>query len=74
MIITGHSGGAAKPQDLGVHRDFLRDFLESTRQAKKAGQTPAAAKAWKVPARYVGYEAQPARVLGTMQWIYRQLP
>ena len=32
MIITGH-GGVAKPQDLAVHRDFMRDFLESTRQA-----------------------------------------
>ena len=53
----------------------MRDFLESTRQAKKAGQTAAAAaKAWKLPARYVGYEAQPARVLGAMEWIYRQLP
>jgi cyclase len=74
MIITGH-GGVAKPQDLEVHRDFMRDFLESTRQAKKAGQTAAAAaKAWKLPARYVGYEAQPASVLGAMEWIYRQLP
>jgi cyclase len=74
MIITGHSG-VAKPQDLEVHRDFMRDFLASTRQAKKAGKTAAAAaKAWKLPARYVGYEAQPARVLGAMEWIYRQLP
>jgi cyclase len=74
MIITGHSG-VGKPQDLEVHRDFMRDFLESTRQAKKAGQTAAAAaKRWKLPARYAGYEAQPARVLGAMEWIYRQLP
>jgi cyclase len=74
MIITGH-GGVAKPQDLEVHRDFMRDFLESTRQAKKAGLTAAAAaKAWRLPARYVGYEAEPARVLGAMEWIYRQLP
>lgn len=74
MIITGHSG-VAKPHDLEVYRDFMRDFLESTRQAKKAAQTPAAAaKAWKLPARYVGYEAQPERVLGAMEWIYRQLP
>jgi cyclase len=74
MIITGRDG-VAKPRDLEVHRDFMRDFLESTRQAKKAGRSPAAAaKAWKLPARYVGYEAQPALVLGTMEWIYRQLP
>jgi hypothetical protein len=29
---------------------------------------------WKLPARCVGYDAQPARVLGAMEWIYRQLP
>ena len=28
MIVTGHSG-VAKPEDLAVHRDFMRDFLES---------------------------------------------
>ncbi len=73
-IITGHSG-LAKPQDLEVHRDFMRDFLESTRQAKKTGLTAAAAaKAWRVPARYGGYEAEPSRILGAMEWIYRQLP
>lgn len=73
MIVTGHSG-VAKPEDLAVHRDFMRDFLEATRRAKKAGQTAAAAaKAWKLPARYVGYDVQPARVLGAMEWIYRQL-
>src|SRR6185503_2589998 len=74
MIITGRNG-VARPQDLEMHRDFMRDFLESTRRAKKAGQTAAAAaKAWRLPARYVGYEAQPAMVLGAMEWIYRQLP
>lgn len=74
MVITGHSG-VATPRDLELHRDFMRDFLESTRQAKKAGLSPAAAaRAWKVPARYISYEAEPARVLGTMEWIYRQLP
>ena len=74
MIITGHRG-VATPHDLEVHRDFMRDFLESTRQAKKAGLTAAAAaKAWRVPPRYDGYEAQPAMVLGAMEWIYRQLP
>jgi hypothetical protein len=52
----------------------MRDFLEATRRATNAGQTPqAAARAWKVPGRYAGYEAQPARILGAMEWIYRQL-
>jgi cyclase len=73
-IITSRSG-VARPQDLEVHRDFMRDFLESTRQAKKAGKTAAAAaRAWKLPARYGGYKAEPARVLGAMESMYRQLP
>jgi glyoxylase-like metal-dependent hydrolase (beta-lactamase superfamily II) len=74
-IITGHGDGVAKPQDLEVHRDFMRDFLEAARRSKRAGlSAEAAAKAWRVPARYVGYTAEPARVSGAMEWIYRQLP
>lgn len=73
-IITSR-GGLAKPKDLEVHRDFMRDFLESVRQAKNAGLTAsAAAKAWRVPPRYVGYTADRAWVVGGMEWIYRQLP
>jgi glyoxylase-like metal-dependent hydrolase (beta-lactamase superfamily II) len=73
-LITSH-GGLAKPKDLEVHRDFMRDFLESARQAKKAGRTAAeAARAWRMPARYVGYSAQPSLLLGGMEWIYRRLP
>ena len=72
-LITAR-GGLAKPKDLEVHRDFMRDFLESARQAKKAGRTAAeAAKAWRVPPRYVGYTAG-KWVSGSMEWIYRQLP
>jgi glyoxylase-like metal-dependent hydrolase (beta-lactamase superfamily II) len=72
-LITSR-GGLAKPKDLEVHRDFMRDFLESARQAKKAGRTAAeAAKAWRVPPRYVGYTAG-KWVSGSMEWIYRQLP
>ena len=74
-IITGHGTGLAKPQDLEVHRDFMRDFLETTQRTKKTGLTAAAAaKAWRLPARYVGYEAEPTRILGAMEWIYRRLP
>lgn len=73
-IITSYEG-VARPQDLEVHRDFMRDFLEYARQAKKAGKTPAAAaKAWSVPARYVGYQADPTLVIGGLETIYRQLP
>lgn len=67
VIITGHGGGLAKPQDLEVHRDFMRDFLENARQAKKAGlSAAAAAKEWRLPRRYVGYEAEPGRYSGPL--------
>lgn len=73
-IITGHDG-VAKPHELEVHRNFMRDFLEHARQARKAGKTPAAAaKAWKVPVRYAGYTADPKLVLWSIESIYRQLP
>jgi hypothetical protein len=53
----------------------MRDFLNYARQAKQAGTTPAAAaKAWKIPARYAGYKADPTLVLGSLETIYRQLP
>jgi cyclase len=74
VIIPGR-GGVARPKDLEVHRDFMRDFLEYARQAKKSGKTAAAAaKAWRVPARYAGYTADPKLVLGGIETIYRQLP
>ncbi len=73
-IITGRDG-VATPHDLEVHRDFMRDYLEYARQAKKAGKTPAAAaKAWRVPTRYAGYKADPVFVLGGLETVYRQLP
>jgi glyoxylase-like metal-dependent hydrolase (beta-lactamase superfamily II) len=72
-IITAR-GGLAKPRDLEVHRDFMRDFVENARRAKKAGRTAAeAAKAWRVPPRYVGYTAG-KWLLGTMETVFRQLP
>jgi glyoxylase-like metal-dependent hydrolase (beta-lactamase superfamily II) len=68
-------GGVAKPQDLEVHRDFIRDFLEYARQAKKAGKTAATAgREWKLPPRYAGYTADPKLVLLDLELIYRQLP
>lgn len=68
-------GSVAKPPDLEVHRDFMRDFLNYSRAAKEAGKTPAAAaRAWKIPARYAGYTANPTFVIGGIETIYRQLP
>jgi len=67
-------GGVTKPQDLEVHRDFMRDFLEYARQAKASGKTPAAAaRAWQLPSRYTAYTADPALVVVILETIYKQL-
>jgi glyoxylase-like metal-dependent hydrolase (beta-lactamase superfamily II) len=73
VIVTSRDG-VAKPHELEVHRDFMRDFLEYARQAKASGKTPAAAaRAWKIPTRYAGYTADPAYVVGSLETIYKQL-
>lgn len=73
IIVPGRDG-VAKPGDLAVHRDFMRDFLEAARQARNAGKAhTAAAKAWKVPARYAGYQASREWIQGGMEWAYEKL-
>lgn len=74
LVVTGHRE-VATPRDLEIHRDFMRDFLEAARRAKKAGlSAQAAARAWKVPPRYREYESRPDWVAGAMELTYRQLP
>ncbi len=73
IIITSHDG-VVKPQELEVHRDFMRDFLDYARQAKASGKTPAAAaRAWNIPPRYTGYTADPVLVVRSLENIYKQL-
>ena len=56
-IITGHST-VMTVAELREYAQFNRDFLADAQAAKKAGRTvDEAAKAWKIPAKYVGYAA-----------------
>jgi hypothetical protein len=54
--------------------NLLTFTLRSSSPAGSVPSTRRSPKAWTLPARYVGYEAEPARILGAMEWIYRQLP
>ena len=74
-IITGHST-PMKPADLQEFAQFSRDFLNTVREAKKAGRSvDEVAKSYKVPAKYAGYAApQEARLRANVQSIFNELP
>jgi glyoxylase-like metal-dependent hydrolase (beta-lactamase superfamily II) len=67
-IITGHST-VMTVADLREYAQFNKDFLAEAQVAKRAGRSvDEAAKAWKIPARYVGYAApQEARLRSNVQ-------
>jgi glyoxylase-like metal-dependent hydrolase (beta-lactamase superfamily II) len=67
-IITGHST-VMTVADLREYAQFNKDFLAEAQAAKKAGRSvDETAKAWKIPARYVGYAApQEARLRSNVQ-------
>ncbi len=70
-IITGH-GPLMTRKDLLEYSDFVREFVDGVRAAKKAGGTvEQTADAWKMPATYSGYaEPQAARLRANIQLIY----
>jgi glyoxylase-like metal-dependent hydrolase (beta-lactamase superfamily II) len=72
-IITGHSKTMTWA-DLEEYVQFNRDFLADVKAARQAGKTPdAAGEEWKLPAKYQGYTAPPARVKANFQVIYDEL-
>ena len=70
-IITGHSTQMSM-DDLRQYSEFIRDFVEAVRAARKAGQTvDQIAESWKVPEKYPGYAApQPARLRANVQVVF----
>jgi cyclase len=74
-IITGHSTVMA-PKDLEEYSQFIREFVDAVRAAKKAGQTvDQIAESWKIPAKYTGYaEPQAARLKANIETIFKETP
>jgi glyoxylase-like metal-dependent hydrolase (beta-lactamase superfamily II) len=73
-IVTGHSTLMTR-KDLLEYSDFIREFVDTVRTAKKSGQTvEQTAEAWKMPARYRGYaEPQASRLRANVRAIYDEV-
>ena len=74
-IITGHSTQMTR-NELREYAEFMGSLVATIREGKEAGRSiDDIADAWEIPARFVGYSAQPQeRVKPFLQVIYDELP
>jgi glyoxylase-like metal-dependent hydrolase (beta-lactamase superfamily II) len=76
-VITGHNATTVTIADVKMYSEFIREFVDAVRTAKKSGRTiDEFAKTWKVPERFTtaGY-AQPAeaRIRPNAEVIWKEL-
>ena len=73
-VVTGHSVNMTMPE-LQEYATFNREFADSVRAAKKAGQSVEdVVKSWTMPAKYQGYAAAAeARLRANVQVIYDEI-
>jgi glyoxylase-like metal-dependent hydrolase (beta-lactamase superfamily II) len=72
-VIGGHTPSPVAWSDFVTYTEFYRDFLNAAREAIKKGVTAEAfAKGYQVPARYKGFQADPARVVANAQAIWAE--
>ncbi|MEO5741682.1 MAG: MBL fold metallo-hydrolase [Vicinamibacterales bacterium] len=73
-VVTGHSVNMTMPE-LQEYATFNREFADSVRAAKKAGQSVEdVVKSWTMPAKYQGYApAAEARLRSNVQVIYDEI-
>jgi len=68
-VITGHST-VMTWNDLGEYAQFNKDFLADVQNGLKSGKSvDEIAAAWKLPAKYTGYNIQDARLKANVQAI-----
>ena len=76
-VITGHNQTVVTIADVQMYSEFIRDFVEAVRAAKKAGQSiDDVANSWKVPERFLkqGYlQPMPARVKPNVEVLWKEL-
>jgi glyoxylase-like metal-dependent hydrolase (beta-lactamase superfamily II) len=72
-VIGGHTPKPVAWSEFVTYTGFYRDFLNASREAIKKGVTAEAfAKSYQIPARYTGFQADPARVLANAQAIWSE--
>jgi cyclase len=60
-IVTGHAQTTMTRDDLKTYGDFIKEFVQAVRDAKKAGKSADDfAAGYKVPEKYTGYPAAQA--------------
>jgi glyoxylase-like metal-dependent hydrolase (beta-lactamase superfamily II) len=72
-VIGGHTPSPVTWNDFTTYTDFYRDFLTSAQEAMKKGTTvDAFVKAYRVPGKYTGFQADPQRVQANAQAIWNE--
>ena len=73
-IVNGHNNTTSTRADIHLYAEFVRDFVKHAQDAKKAGKSvDEAAKTWKTPAKYAGYDPPvELRVKTNYQLIYNE--
>ena len=72
-VIGGHTPSPVTWNDFVVYTEFYGDFLAAAREnIKKGVSAEAFAKAYQIPAKYKGFQADPARVLANAQAIWAE--
>ena len=73
-IINGHNPNTMTPADVKTYSEFIREFVTTVQDAKKAGRTvDDVVASWKTPAKYTGYAVpQAARVKADAQVIFTE--
>jgi glyoxylase-like metal-dependent hydrolase (beta-lactamase superfamily II) len=75
-VITGHAGTTMTMADVKEYSEYIREFVDGVRAAKKAGQTVNDAINWKVPERFLknGYnQPMPMALQSNVQVIWNEL-
>ena len=76
-VITGHNATVVTPADVQTYSEFVRDFVDAVRTAKKSGQSiDDFSNTWKVPERFTkqGYlQPQPARIKSNAEVVWKEL-
>jgi cyclase len=74
-IVNGHFETPTTRADLREYIQFVRDFVRTVQEGKKAGKSvDEVAAAWATPAKYAGYEAKPipVRVRANAELIFKE--